>query len=126
MNAKAYPEGAMTPQNARELREQRQAVEFEKRRRSDEAKAQGLAQARRAREVQDRKNAERAAVLAPFEKEQARLTELVKRAAEQLQHAEQKSEDSPLDTSLASEQLAAEKCLVRLQLRLDDHEKVKP
>jgi hypothetical protein len=73
MNAKAYPEGAMTPQNARELREQQQAVEYERRRKSDEAREQGLAQARRTRAVQDKKDAEREELLTPWLAEFDRL-----------------------------------------------------
>jgi hypothetical protein len=93
---------------------------------SDAARELSLATARRAGERARAQEAERAAILAPWQSEFDRLTTLVRRASDQCLAAETKAVLNPLDVGLATDQLGAERCLVRLQLRLDSHLEEKP
>ena len=123
--ATQFPD-AMTPQNSRELAEQRLAAEQDRQRKSDAAREHSFAEARVARERQDRLDKERERVLAPWQKAHDDLQVLVRRAADQCLKAEAKSVRYPLDVGLATDALGAERCLIRLQLKLDEHEQAKP
>ena len=119
---KAYPVGYTSAQ-LQVLADQRKAVDDLSRAASDAAYAQSIRQAEAAGERQRRINTERELLDAPYHAEHARLTTLRRRAAEQCSHAEAKAGDSPLDMALASDALAAEKCLLRVQLKLDELER---
>ena len=82
--------------------------------------------AAREAEEQERADADLAALLAPWQKEHDRLTQLVKRAEAQAQHALAKSDNSPLDTSLASDAQGAMFARDRLEGALAAHAAVKP
>jgi hypothetical protein len=120
-----YP-GVMTEQNYKELAEQRKVLEDEKRAASRRAYQQGLAVAQRDHERQDRIDAERAEVLAPWQAEHTRLSALVYDATVACNAAELKSVQNPLDVGFSTDAIGAERCLVRCQLLLDNHLEVKP
>jgi hypothetical protein len=100
--------GASAPASLDEIVE-RNAVKRER----DEAK-QALAEAERAERMR------------PWLDEYNRISALVRRSAAQLQAIEAKVEADPLNIALAGDAIAAERILVRQQLRLDDHKAEEP
>ena len=82
--------------------------------------------AAREAEEQERAEADLAARLKPWQKEHDRLSQLVTRAEAQAQHALAKSDNSPLDTSLASDAQGAMFACGRLEAALAAHAAVKP
>lgn len=119
-----------TAQEFNALAEEREAKERERRAEQQAESDAALEYQRRVdaqrKIVADQKSAEREAVLAPWEAVLKTKLALVRRAAEKLQDAELKSTLHPLDVGLATDALGAERCLVRLQLRLDSHLEEKP
>lgn len=97
---------------------------------SDAVRDEYFAQQRREREQRAEQAAQAAAELeerhAPWRSERDRLAELVKRAEVQNLNAEARAVASPLDVGLATDAIGAERCLERLQKRLDDHKAQEP
>ena len=123
----------LTPHQAQEAQLARDAIEANRRaereRKDEEVRQYRIREEekRRVQAEQERVQEEaRSAALVVWNQENARLTVLRRRAAGQLQEAEVKADDSPMNMDLSSAAIAAEKCLLRIQLKLDAHEQVKP
>ncbi len=108
-NREAYNE-------AQAEQERKKQEAFDHLRQEREQRAEQAAQA--AAELEERH--------APWRSERDRLAELVKRAEVQNLNAEARAVASPLDVGLATDAIGAERCLERLQKRLEEHAAQEP